>query len=107
MSNTTIHYINVNHRQFDDSLVRQSDLDDDRFVYSQCPVFNHKSSRVFVATSPINFKMQVLLDNLPESSEKDIRDKAILELMYSSGLRVSEVSNLTSNSINKNNSIRV
>ena len=36
-----------------------------------------------------------------------IRDKAILELMYSSGLRVSEVSNLTSNSINKNNSIRV
>lgn len=48
-----------------------------------------------------------LLDSLPESSEKDIRDKAILELMYSSGLRVSEVSNLTSNSINKNNSIRV
>ena len=48
-----------------------------------------------------------LLDSLPVSSEKDIRDKAILELMYSSGLRVSEVSNLTSNSINKNNSIRV
>ena len=48
-----------------------------------------------------------LLDSLPESSEKDIRDKAILELMYSSGLRVSEISNLTSNSINKNNSIRV
>jgi len=48
-----------------------------------------------------------LLDSLPISSEKDIRDKAILELMYSSGLRVSEVSNLTSNSINKNNSIRV
>ncbi len=48
-----------------------------------------------------------LLDSLPESSEKDIRDKAILELMYSSGLRVSEVSNLNSNSINKNNSIRV
>jgi len=48
-----------------------------------------------------------LLDSLPESSEKDVRDKAILELMYSSGLRVSEVSNLTLNSINKNNSIRV
>ena len=48
-----------------------------------------------------------LLDSLPESSEKDIRDKAILELMYSSGLRVSEVSNLISDSINKNNSIRV
>lgn len=48
-----------------------------------------------------------LLDSLSESSEKDLRDKAILELMYSSGLRVSEVSNLTINSINKNNSIRV
>ena len=48
-----------------------------------------------------------LLDSLPESSEKDLRDKAILELMYSSGLRVSEVSNLSLNSINKNNSIRV
>ena len=51
--------------------------------------------------------INILLDSLPESSEKDIRDKAILELMYSSGLRVSEVSNLTLNSINKNNSIRV
>ena len=48
-----------------------------------------------------------LLDALPESFEKDLRDKAILELMYSSGLRVSEVSNLTLDSISKNNSIRV
>ena len=48
-----------------------------------------------------------LLDAFPEFSEKDLRDKAILELMYSSGLRVSEVSNLTLDSITKNNSIRV
>ena len=48
-----------------------------------------------------------LLDNLPQSSEKDLRDKAILELMYSSGLRVNEVSNLNLNSVSKNNSIRV
>ena len=48
-----------------------------------------------------------LLDGLPESTEKDLRDKAILEIMYSSGLRVSEVSNLTLNSINNNNSIKV
>ena len=60
MSNRTIHYINVNHRQFDDSLVRQSDLDDERFVYSKCPVFKHKSSRTFVGISPINFKLQVM-----------------------------------------------
>jgi hypothetical protein len=59
MSNKTIHYINVNHRQFDDSLVRQSDLDDDRFVYSQCPVFNHKSSRIFLGISPIDFKLRI------------------------------------------------
>ena len=48
-----------------------------------------------------------ILDGLPESTEKDLRDKGILEIMYSSGLRVSEVSNLTLNSINKNNSIKV
>jgi len=59
MSHKTIHYINVNHRQFDDSLVRQSDLDDDRFVYSQCPVFNHKSSRIFLGISPIDFKLRI------------------------------------------------
>ena len=60
MSNRTIHYINVNHRRFDDSLVRQSDLDDERFVYNQCPVFKHKSSRTFLGISPINFKLQVV-----------------------------------------------
>ena len=48
-----------------------------------------------------------LLDNLPQSSEKDLRDKAILELMYSSGLRVGEVSNLKLDSVSKDNSIRV
>ena len=36
-----------------------------------------------------------LLDAFPESSEKDLRDKAILELMYSSGLRVSEAVSYT------------
>jgi hypothetical protein len=66
MSSTTIHYINVNHHHFDDSLVRQSDLDDDRFVYSQCPVYNHKSNRVFVGTSPIDFKLEI--DRTPNES---------------------------------------
>ena len=59
MSSKTIHYINVNHKQFDDSLVRQSDLDDDRFVYSKCPVFKHKSSRTFIGISPIDFKLRI------------------------------------------------
>tara|TARA_A100001015_G_scaffold18982_1_gene21934 strand:- start:767 stop:1636 length:870 start_codon:yes stop_codon:yes gene_type:complete len=48
-----------------------------------------------------------LLDELPIKDDKDIRDKAILELMYSSGLRVSEVSDLTLNDIKKNRSIKV
>ena len=48
-----------------------------------------------------------LLDELSIKDDKDIRDKAILELMYSSGLRVSEVSDLTLNDIKKNRSIKV
>ena len=59
MSHTTINYINVNHKLFDDSLVRQSDLDSDSFVYSQCPVFNHKSNRTFLGISPIDFNLRI------------------------------------------------
>ena len=48
-----------------------------------------------------------LLDELPSTSLKEIRDKAILELMYSSGLRVGEVSNLKIQNFNLNKSIKV
>ena len=48
-----------------------------------------------------------LLDGLPTSDAKGLRDKAILEIMYSSGLRVSEVSNLTLKNFKKNKSIKV
>ncbi len=48
-----------------------------------------------------------LLDSLPVGNNKEIRDKAILELMYSSGLRVSEVSNLKIQDIRSNKSIKV
>ena len=48
----TVYYASV----FDseDTLVRQSDLIDEDFVQNKCPVFNHKQSRTFVATSPID-----------------------------------------------------
>ena len=48
-----------------------------------------------------------LLDELPSSTNKDLRDKAILELMYSSGLRVSEVSDLSIDDVKSNNSVKV
>ena len=82
-------------------------VDNDYFNQNQIKIVNNfKVEKKLPNVLPASY-INRLLDSLPESSEKDIRDKAILELMYSSGLRVSEVSNLTSNSINKNNSIRV
>ena len=77
MSSTTIHYINENHKRFDDSLVRQSDLDDDRFVYSQCPVYNHKTNRVFVGTSPIDFKLKI--DRTPNKNIIRCSDSRLVE----------------------------
>ena len=82
-------------------------VDNNYFNQNQIKIVNNLKVEKKLPNVLTSSYMNKLLDNLPESSEKDIRDKAILELMYSSGLRVSEVSNLTSNSINKNNSIRV
>ena len=40
-----------------------------------------------------------LIDKLPTSTAKDVRNKAIIELLYSSGLRVSELVNLKINDV--------
>ena len=82
-------------------------VDNDYFNQNQIKIVNNLKVEKKLPNVLTASYINRLLDSLPESSEKDLRDKAILELMYSSGLRVSEVSNLTSNSINKNNSIRV
>ena len=82
-------------------------VDNNYFNQNQIKIVNNLKVEKKLPNVLTSSYINRLLDNLPESSEKDIRDKAILELMYSSGLRVSEVSNLTSNSINKNHSIRV
>ena len=48
-----------------------------------------------------------LLNNIPVSSVKEIRDRAIIEILYSSGLRVSELTNLKLTDVKKDQSIRV
>ena len=53
----TVYYASVFNSE--DTLVRQSDLIDEDFVQNKCPVFNHKQSRTFVATSPIDFNLEI------------------------------------------------
>ena len=48
-----------------------------------------------------------LIDKLPISTAKDVRNKAIIELLYSSGLRVSELVNLKINDVKNDGSLRV
>ncbi len=48
-----------------------------------------------------------LLSNLPVDNPKNVRDRTIIELLYSSGLRVSELTNLKINDFKKNKSIKV
>ena len=48
-----------------------------------------------------------LLDTIPTSTSKEIRDRTIIEILYSSGLRVSELTNLKVNDLKKNKSLKV
>tara|TARA_B100001996_G_C18589097_1_gene565325 strand:+ start:206 stop:1075 length:870 start_codon:yes stop_codon:yes gene_type:complete len=48
-----------------------------------------------------------LLDTIPTSSTKEVRDRSIIEILYSSGLRVSELTNLKINDLKENKSLRV
>ena len=48
-----------------------------------------------------------LLDTIPTSTSKEIRDRTIIEILYSSGLRVSELTNLKVNDFKNNKSLRV
>tara|TARA_B100001057_G_scaffold493494_1_gene588027 strand:- start:57 stop:908 length:852 start_codon:yes stop_codon:yes gene_type:complete len=51
--------------------------------------------------------INTLINELPINTPKEIRNKAIVELLYSSGLRVSELVNLRLNDIKDNKSLRV
>lgn len=53
-------------------------------------------------------EIENILDSMKEDNNKDIRDKCLFELMYSTGLRVSEVSNIKIKDIDlKEKSVRV
>ena len=51
--------------------------------------------------------INTLINELPITTPKEVRNKAIVELLYSSGLRVSEVVNLKLNDMKDNKSLRV
>ena len=53
----TIHYVSVFDKE--DTLIPQSNFIDPDYVHAKCPVHNHKQSRTFVATSPIDFKLSI------------------------------------------------
>ena len=53
----TIHYVSVFNKE--DTLIPQSDLIDLKYAQTKCPVHNHKQSRTFVATSPIDFSLSI------------------------------------------------
>ena len=57
----TIHYVSVFNKE--DTLIPQSDLIDLGYVQNKCPVYYHKQSRTFVATSPIDFSLSIDLSN--------------------------------------------
>ena len=54
---STIHYVSVFNKE--DTLIPQSDIIDSEYVQNKCPVYNHKQSRTFVATSPIDFSLSI------------------------------------------------
>ena len=54
---STIHYVSVFNKE--DILTPQSDLIDLKYAQTKCPVHNHKQSRTFVATSPIDFTLSI------------------------------------------------
>ena len=67
---------------------------------------NLKTEKILPDILTSNY-INTLINTLPTVTSKDIRNKAVIELLYSSGLRVSELINLKINDINDNKSLRV
>ena len=98
----TIHYVSVFNKE--DTLIPQSDLIDSGYAQTKCPVHNHKQSRTFVATSPIDFSLSIDRSNnkiscsRPELLEYDDEHinspKPVIQLVFPKFLFYTEDDNI-------------
>ena len=98
----TIHYVSVFNKE--DTLIPQSDLIDLGYVQNKCPVYNHKQSRTFVATSPIDFSLSIDRSNnkiscsrpeLLEYDDEHIKSpKPVIQLVFPKFLFYTEDDNV-------------
>ena len=98
----TIHYVSVFNNE--DTLIPQSDLIDSGYVQNKCPVYNHKQSRTFVATSPIDFTLSIDRSNnkiscsrpeLLEYDDEHIKSpKPVVQLVFPKFLFYTEDDNI-------------
>jgi len=98
----TIHYVSVFDKE--DTLIPQSDLIDSGYVQNKCPVYNHKQSRTFVATSPIDFTLSIDRSNnkiscsrpeLLEYDDEHIKSpKPVIQLVFPKFLFYTEDDNV-------------
>ena len=98
----TIHYVSVFNKE--DTLIPQSDLIDSGYVQNKCPVYNHKQSRTFVATSPIDFSLSIDRSNnriscsrpeLLEYDDEHIKSpKPVIQLVFPKFLFYTEEDNI-------------
>ena len=98
----TIHYVSVFNKE--DTLIPQSDIIDSEYVQNKCPVYNHKQSRTFVATSPIDFSLSIDRSNnkiscsRPELLEYDDEHinspKPVIQLVFPKFLFYTEDDNI-------------
>ena len=99
---STIHYVSVFNKE--DTLIPQSDLIDSQYVQNKCPVYNHKQSRTFVATSPIDFSLSIDRSNnkiscsrpeLLEYDDEHIKSpKPVVQLVFPKFLFYTEEDNI-------------
>ena len=59
----TVYYTLFNTEFYSDRsfnpIIRQTELIDETYAYTKCPVFNHQSNRTFIVSSPIDFSFSI------------------------------------------------